>query len=75
MRGRRNPQASLLAFIDLEERVPPHHPLRTMKRFADRALVALSATFDAMSGTAGRIDSARTVVEGLAVDQLVFGPQ
>jgi len=54
MRGRRNPQASMLAFVDLEERVPPHHPLRTMRRFADRALAELSPTFDAMYGTAGR---------------------
>jgi transposase len=44
----------MLAFVDLEERVPPHHPLRTMKRFADRALVELSPTFDAMYGIAGR---------------------
>src|SRR6059058_4331581 len=54
MRGRRNPQASMLAFVDLEERVPPHHPLRTMKRFADRALADLSPTFDAMYGDGGR---------------------
>src|SRR5579859_7882982 len=54
MRGRRNPQASMLAFVDLEERVPPHHPLRSMKRFADRALSALSPTFDAMYGSGGR---------------------
>jgi transposase len=54
MRGRRNPQASMLAFVDLEERVPPHHPLRTMKRFADRALVELSPTFEDMYATAGR---------------------
>src|ERR1041385_4966484 len=54
MRGRRNPQVSMLAFVDLEERVPPHHPLRTMKRFADRALAQLSPTFDAMYGAGGR---------------------
>jgi transposase len=54
MRGRRNPQASMLAFVDLEERVPPHHPLRILKRFADRALAELSPTFDAMYRTAGR---------------------
>jgi transposase len=54
MRGRRNPQASMLAFVDLEERVPPHHPLRTIKRFADRALAELSPTFDAMYGSGGR---------------------
>src|SRR4051794_13549435 len=54
MRGRRNPQASMLAFVDLEERVPPNHPLRTIKRFADRALMQLSPTFDAMYGAGGR---------------------
>jgi transposase len=54
MRGRRSPQASMLAFVDLEERVPPHHPLRSMKRFADRALADLSPTFDAMYGDGGR---------------------
>src|ERR687894_776655 len=54
MRGRRNPQASMLAFVDLENRVPPQHPLRTIKRFADRALTELSPTFDAMYGTGGR---------------------
>src|SRR5438094_10035317 len=54
VRGRRNPQVSMLAFLDLEERVPPHHPLRTIKRFADRALVELSPTFDAMYETGGR---------------------
>ena len=54
MRGRRNPQASMLAFVDLEERLPPHHPLRTIKRFADRALATLSPTFDAMYGAGGR---------------------
>ena len=54
MRGRRNPQASILAFADLEERVPADHPLRVMKRFADRALAELSPTFDAMYGSSGR---------------------
>src|SRR5213082_931903 len=54
VRGRRNPQASMLAFVDLEERVPAHHPLRTIKRFADRALAELSPTFDAMYGAGGR---------------------
>jgi len=41
----------MLAFVDLEERVPPHHPLRFIKRCADRALVELSPTFDAMYRT------------------------
>src|SRR5689334_16039972 len=44
----------MLAFVDLEERVPPHHPLRTIKRFADRVLARLSPTFDAMYRAGGR---------------------
>jgi hypothetical protein len=48
MRGRRNPQLTMLAFIDLEERVQQGHPLRTIKRLADEALRDLSSTFDSM---------------------------
>ena len=43
MRGRREPQATMLAFVDLEERVPQNHPLRVVKQFADRALAELSS--------------------------------
>lgn len=35
MRGRRDPQATMLAFIDLEERVPQDHPLDTIKRLCE----------------------------------------
>ena len=38
MRGRREPQATMLAFVDLEARVPQEHPLRTIKAIADGAL-------------------------------------
>ena len=38
----------------LEARVPPDHPLRTIKRFADRALAELSPLFDAMYAADGR---------------------
>ena len=31
MRGSRDPQATMLAFVDLEERVPQDHPIRTIK--------------------------------------------
>jgi transposase len=48
MRGQRNQQLTMLAFIDLKERVPTAHPLRTIRRLADEALPVLSATFDSM---------------------------
>jgi transposase len=54
MRGRRQVQATMLAFVDLEERVPPRHPLRTIKQFAECALQELSPVFDAMYGVGGR---------------------
>ena len=48
IRGRQDPQVTMLAFIDLENRVPPDHPLRTIKALIDQALVTLSAEFDQM---------------------------
>ena len=54
MRGRREPQVSMLAFIDLETRVPAGHPLRTIKGLADRALAQLSPEFDRMYAQIGR---------------------
>src|SRR6266446_8141 len=54
MRGRRDPQTTMLAFVDLEERVPRHHPLRVIKQFADRALRELSPVFDEMYAAGGR---------------------
>lgn len=46
MRGRIDPQVNMLAFVDLESRVPQDHPLRTIKRLADEALATLSPLFD-----------------------------
>ena len=54
MRGRQDPQVSMLAFVDLESRVPLDHPLRAIKRWADEALAGLSAEFDRMYAEDGR---------------------
>jgi transposase len=54
MRGRRNPQITMLAFIDVEERIPTRHPLRTIRRLADEALADLSSVFDSMYAKDGR---------------------
>ena len=48
MRGRQDPQVSILTFIDLETRVPPDHPLRAIRAMADQALAALSPDLDRM---------------------------
>src|SRR5512134_1416206 len=44
----------MLAFVDLEARVPLDHPLRTVKRLADEALAALSDRLDALYARGGR---------------------
>jgi len=54
VRGKRERQVTMLTFIDLEERVPRDHPLRTIRRLADGALSALSAEFDRMYAAGGR---------------------
>ena len=48
MRGQQDLQVTMLAFVDLDARVPPDHPLRTIKVLADQALAALSSEFDRM---------------------------
>ena len=54
MRGRPNPQRSLLDIVDLEERVSQDHPLRRIKEVTDAALDRLSPIFDRMYARVGR---------------------
>jgi len=54
MRGRHDPQVTMLAFVDMEARVPPDHPLRTIKTIADQVLAVLSPVFDGMYRDIGR---------------------
>lgn len=54
MRGDRDPQEIMLAYVDLEARVPADHPLRTIKALADQALAELSPEFDKMYSAVGR---------------------
>src|ERR1051326_5612871 len=53
MRGRATKQASMLAFVDPETLIPANHPLRTIKRLADAALLELSPLFDEMYAADG----------------------
>src|SRR5215831_5994374 len=54
VRGRAKKQASMLAFVDPETLIPADHPLRTIKRFADAALLELSPLFDEMYAAEGQ---------------------
>jgi len=44
----------MLAFVDLESRVPAGHPIRTIKRLAEAALAELSPLFDEIYAETGR---------------------
>ena len=48
MRGRRNLQSTMLAFVNLDERVPPDHPLRIIKQVSDDVLSRMSDDFNRM---------------------------
>ena len=54
VRGSQEPQVSMLAFVDLESRVPVGHPIRTIKRLAEAALSELSPLFDEIYAETGR---------------------
>jgi transposase len=54
MRGRQPDQSSMLCLVNVEERVPPDHPLRPIKKMADEALRRLSRSLDAMYSGTGR---------------------
>ena len=45
MRGCDHHSGSLFSYIDLEERIRPDHPLRTIRRLVDDALASLDRTF------------------------------
>ena len=54
MRGHRSPQSTMLAFVNLDERVPPGHPIRVVKQIADDVLIRMSDDFDRMYSKIGR---------------------
>ena len=54
MKGSGDPQEVKLVVVNLEERVPKDHPLRTIKVVADEALKRLSPEFDRMYSKVGR---------------------
>jgi len=54
MRGADRAQAKLFSYVSPEQRVPPDHPLRTIRQVANRALRALSRRFDRLYAKGGR---------------------
>jgi len=54
MRGTDEASGALFSYVDLEERVPAGHPLRTIRRIVNDALASLDADFDALYTDFGR---------------------
>jgi transposase len=54
MRGGDQQQATLFSYVSLEQRVPPEHPLRTIRQMVDTALMGLWERFEALYAQTGR---------------------
>ena len=54
MRGADETSGSLFSYVDLEERIPGHHPLRKIRQVVNDALASLDAEFEALYTDFGR---------------------
>ena len=54
MRGTDKTSGSLFSYVDLEERIPPQHPLRKIRQVVNDALASLDAEFEALYTDFGR---------------------
>src|ERR1019366_4436512 len=54
MRGHVQRQGAMFVSLDVEELVPPEHPLRAIRRMADAELARLAPLFNASYARAGR---------------------
>ena len=54
MRGEERQQTKLFSYVSPEQRIPPKHPIRTIRQLVDRALGTLSPQFDRLYAASGR---------------------
>lgn len=54
MRGADETSGSLFSYVDLEERIPPKHPLRKIRQVVNDALASLDAEFEVLYTDFGR---------------------
>ncbi len=54
MRGNDEQQATVFSYLNLEDRIPPEHPLRRVRQMTDTALQRLSLHFEALYARLGR---------------------
>ncbi len=54
LRGADETSGSLFSYVDLEERIPPRHPLRKIRQMVNDALAGLGSEFEALYTGFGR---------------------
>jgi len=54
MRGQQERSGALFSYVSIEERIPPTHPVRRIRRLADQALAELHGTFEVLYAREGR---------------------
>jgi transposase len=54
MRGQQERSGALFSYVSIEERIPPNHPLRRIRKLADQALAELYGTFEQLYASEGR---------------------
>lgn len=72
MRGSDQQTGSLFSYVNLEERIPPRHPLRKIKRVVDAALITLDADFERLYAGEGRPSIAPERLLRASLVQILF---
>jgi transposase len=72
MRGSDDQNGSLFSYVNLEERIPARHPLRTIRPIVNAALAALDAEFDALYADEGRPSIAPERLIRASLVQILF---
>ena len=72
MRGTDEASGSLFSYVDLEERIPAHHPLRKVRQIVNDALASLDAEFDRLYAAEGRPSIAPERLIRASLIQILF---
>lgn len=73
MRGRQNIQPAFFSYFDIEDRIPPDHPLREIKKMADKALKKLDKTFTSIYSPIGRTSIPPEYLIKTSLLQILYG--
>ena len=72
MRGQDGQTGSMFSYVDMEDRVPAHHPLRKIREFVNAALAALDEAFAELYSAEGRPSIAPERLLRAALIQILF---